>query len=79
MRLVRNFPKQIQEVIDDFSKRDVSNLHIWVPELNSQLEVIFSKRLEVLVQEWVKEFISYSNSDDLDDKQFTYVQEEMRL
>lgn len=26
--------KVIQEIIDDFSKKDVSNLHIWVPELN---------------------------------------------
>ena len=23
--------KVIQEIIDDFSKKDVSNLHIWVP------------------------------------------------
>jgi len=26
--------KVIQEIIDDFSKKEVSNLHIWVPELN---------------------------------------------
>ena len=27
----------IQEIIDDFNKNDVSNLHVWVPELNTQL------------------------------------------
>ena len=37
--------KIIQEIIDEFSKREVSNLHIWVPELNLQLESIFVKRL----------------------------------
>jgi hypothetical protein len=29
--------KSIQDVIDEFSLKDVSNLHLWVPELNKQL------------------------------------------
>lgn len=70
--------KVIQEIIDDFSKKDVSNLHIWVPELNTQLEVIFAKRLETLVQEWVKEFVTFSLSEDSDSKS-KYITEEMRL
>lgn len=51
--------KVIQEIIDDFSKKDVSNLHIWVPELNEQLEVIFAKRLDLLVKEWLKDFTKF--------------------
>lgn len=27
----------IQEIINDFTGRQVSNLHIWVPELNAQI------------------------------------------
>jgi hypothetical protein len=46
--------KIIQEIIDDFSKKEVSNLHIWVPELNEQLEGIFAKRLDLLIKEWLK-------------------------
>lgn len=42
--------KSIQDVIDEFSLKDVSNLHLWVPELNKQLEGIFIKRLEVLIK-----------------------------
>lgn len=69
----------IQEVIDDFNKRDVSNLHVWVPELNIQLEVIFAKRLETLVQDWVKEFVNFTNSEDQDERNVNYITEEMRL
>ena len=68
----------IQEIIDDFSKKDVSNLHVWVPELNTQLEGIFAKRLETLVQEWVKEFVNFSHPDHQEDT-FNYVNDEMRL
>jgi dynein heavy chain 1, cytosolic len=51
-----------------------------VPELNTQLEAIFAKRLETLVQDWVREFVSFTNSEeDQDDSRFTYVTEEMRL
>jgi hypothetical protein len=49
----------IQEIINDFTGRQVSNLHIWVPELNAQIEKIFSKRLEILVQEWIGEFKNF--------------------
>ena len=51
-----------------------------MPELNTQLEAIFAKRLETLVQDWVREFVSFTNSEeDQDDSRFTYVTEEMRL
>lgn len=44
---------EIQEIINDFIRRDVSNLHIWVPELNAHIEKIFAKRVEILVDEWI--------------------------
>ena len=69
--------KLIQEIIDDFSKREVSNLHVWVPELNAQLEGIFAKRLEGLVKEWVKEFTTFVPSEEQEGLQ--YVTEGMRL
>lgn len=68
----------IQEIIDDFSKREVSNLHIWVPELNSQLEVIFAKRVETLVKEWTDEFVNFSVSDE-QEPLGQHVTESMRL
>lgn len=37
--------KTIQDIIDEFELKNVSNLHTWVPELNKQLEVVFAKRL----------------------------------
>lgn len=71
--------KVIQEIIDEFSKREVSNLHIWVPELNTHLEGIFVKRLEVLIKEWVNEFISFTNSEEQEENKFVFVTEGMRL
>jgi dynein heavy chain 1 len=56
--------RSIQEVIDEFDLKNVSNLHIWVPELNKQLENVFAKRLEVLVKEWVAEFLSYKSLEE---------------
>lgn len=44
----------IQEIIDEFSLKQVSNLHVWVPDLNTTLEGIFAKRLETLVIQWVQ-------------------------
>lgn len=46
--------KAIQEIIDDFSLKQVSNLHVWVPDLNATLEGIFAKRLEILVTQWIQ-------------------------
>lgn len=54
----------IQEIINDFTGRQVSNLHIWVPELNSQIEKIFAKRLESLIQEWIGEFKNFKEHED---------------
>jgi len=47
--------------------------------LNTQLEAIFAKRLEVLIQEWIKEFTSYLNNEDQEDLKFNFVTEGMRL
>lgn len=71
--------KGIQEIIDEFSNQEVSNLHIWVPELNTHLESIFVKRLEVLIKEWVNEFISFTNSEEQEENKFVFVTEGMRL
>lgn len=51
--------KSIQDVIDEFNLKEVSNLHLWVPELNKQLEGIFMKRLETLIRDWISEFINF--------------------
>ena len=56
--------RSIQEVIDEFNLKDVSNLHLWVPDLNKQLENIFVKRLESLIKEWVAEFVAFKELDD---------------
>ena len=56
----------IQDVINDFERRDVSNLHIWVPELNEQLEKIFAKRVEALIEEWIAEFKNFKELEDQD-------------
>lgn len=71
--------KAIQEIIDEFSTREVSNLHIWVPELNLQLQAIFVRRLEALIKEWVNEFISFTTGEDQEESKFTFVTEGMRL
>lgn len=52
---------EVQEIINDFIRRDVSNLHIWVPELNAHVENIFAKRVEVLVDEWISEFKNFKD------------------
>ena len=57
----------IQDIINDFIGRKVTNLHIWVPELNVQLENIFAARLETLIQEWIKEFINFKEFEDQED------------
>lgn len=54
----------IQDIINDFNRREVSNLHVWVPELNEQLEKIFAKRLETLIDEWITEFKTYKEVED---------------
>ncbi len=48
--------KEIQKVIGDFDLDDLSNLEIWVADLNLKIEGILVKRLEVLLQNWVEEF-----------------------
>lgn len=66
----------IQEIINDFNKKQVSNLHLWVPELNTQIEKIFSKRLESLITEWIAEFKNFKELEDQESA--TLVEEGMR-
>jgi len=48
--------KTIQGIVDDFSLMDVSNLHLWVPELDAKIEAILSKRLGEHITAWIKSF-----------------------
>lgn len=48
-------------MIGDFDLDDLSNLEIWVSDLNLKIENILVKRLEVLLQNWVEEFKDFSN------------------
>ena len=68
--------KSIQDIIDEFNLKDVSNLHLWVPELNKQLEGIFIKRLEVLIKEWINEFINFKEIEE--DNKHTLILEPIR-
>jgi len=41
--------KEIQKIIGDFDLDDLSNLEVWVAELNEKIESILVKRLETLL------------------------------
>ena len=51
--------KTIQGIVDDFSLLDVSNLHLWVPELDVKIEAILSKRLTEHINIWIKNFETF--------------------
>ena len=53
----------IQKIIGDFDLEDLSNLSFWVARLNEDVEKILITRLEQLLQNWIKEFTEYENSD----------------
>lgn len=42
---------------------DLSNLTFWVARLNEKVEEILTKRLEELLQSWIKEFTNYADED----------------
>ena len=51
----------IQKIIDDFSFKKYSNLHIWVKELDTKLEHILGDRLVQLIKTWMEEFEGFRN------------------
>ena len=53
----------IQKIIGDFDLEDLSNLTFWVARLNEKVEEILTKRLEELLQSWIKEFTNYADED----------------
>jgi dynein heavy chain 1 len=54
----------LQKSIDKFNTWEVSNLHILIPELNANIEKIFSKRVEGLVSEWMIEFSEFRELEE---------------
>lgn len=48
--------KEILKVIGDFDLEDLSNLEVWVAQLNVKIESILVRRLEGMLQMWVEEF-----------------------
>lgn len=57
--------KSIQEVIDDLSFKSFSNLHIWIQDLDHQIEAILSERLSEQISKWVTQFEKF---DELHEK-----------
>lgn len=53
----------IQEVADDFSFNDMSNLHKWTDKFNDKIEIILAKRLDEMVQDWISEFSDYGSDE----------------
>ena len=51
----------IQKIIDDFSFKKYSNLHVWVKELDVKLEQILGDRLVQLIKTWMEEFEGFRN------------------
>ncbi|MCQ2815661.1 MAG: AAA family ATPase [archaeon] len=54
--LISNRIKQIQKIMDNI--KDCSNVKIWVNEMDSKLEKILIKKLEEVIQTWLKEFLA---------------------
>ena len=48
--------KQIQRIIDEIS--GASNMQIWIKEMDSKLESILIKKLEEVIDIWLKEFLA---------------------
>jgi dynein heavy chain 1 len=53
---------QIQKIIDEIT--DTSNMHIWIAEIDSRLEAILAKKLEEVIEQWIKEFNSFGEKED---------------
>ncbi|CAD8134930.1 unnamed protein product [Paramecium octaurelia] len=51
--------KDIQEVIDSLCFNNFSNLHIWIQDIDKQIESILCDRVTVQMKEWLNQFINY--------------------
>lgn len=58
--------KQIQEVIDDLSFKSFSNLHIWIQDLDAQIEAILSDRLSQQLKKWIHQFENFDEVTERD-------------
>ena len=57
--------EKIQKIIDVFEIESYSNLHIWVDELDQRISDILIDRLEKRIQQWVKEFTTQQEDNDV--------------
>lgn len=51
--------EEIQTITDDFIFNDYSNIGKWVSQLNAEIESIFIKRAEQIIEEWISEFENF--------------------
>ena len=54
--------EEIQSITDDFIFNDYSNIGKWVSKLNSDIESIFIKRTEQIINEWIFEFENFGEA-----------------
>jgi len=53
----------IQKVLDEFSFKRYSNLHLWVKDLEISVEEVLTSRLKDLIETWLYEFEHYRHRD----------------
>lgn len=53
----------IQGILNDFSFKGYSNLHLWVKTLEDRVEEVLKGRLGEIVEQWVSEFEHYKTKD----------------
>jgi len=52
----------VQKTIDEIS--EASNMQIWIAEMDNKLETILAKKLEEIIEKWIKEFISIGSMEN---------------
>ncbi len=53
---------QVQKIIDEID--NVSNIQIWISEMDTKLEAILTKKLEEVIEIWLKEFNNPSQNEN---------------
>lgn len=52
----------IQKIVDEIV--EPSNLHIWINEMDQKLESILVKKLEDIINIWIREFTNFSSIEN---------------